>query len=53
MLHFFRAEIAVELAEQGIPVFLGPQFRQMSNEVLDLLTASVPEGLGPAEIDFQ
>jgi hypothetical protein len=49
---FFRAEIAVELAEQGISVFLGPIPPDVQ-QVLDLPTASVPEGLGPAEIDFQ
>ena len=42
--------IAVELAEQGIAVFLGP-VGQVGDEVFDLLTSRFAEGFGAAEID--
>jgi hypothetical protein len=46
---FFRREITVELAEQGISVLLGP-VGQVGDEVLDLLACSFAQGLGPAEV---
>src|SRR5207302_7845728 len=46
---FFRAEIAVELAEQGIAVLLRP-LSQLSDEVLNLLASGVAQSLGPAKI---
>src|SRR2546425_205697 len=43
------AQVAVELAEEGIPVFLGP-VGQVRDEVPDLLAGSFAQGLGPAEV---
>src|SRR3989442_13566185 len=42
------AQVAVELAEQGVPVLLGP-IGQVRDEVLDLLPRGFAQGLGPAE----
>jgi hypothetical protein len=44
---FFLAGIAVELAERGIAVFLGPS-RQTHDEVLDLFASGLTQGLTPA-----
>ena len=44
------AEIAVELAEQGIAIFFCP-IGEVSNEAFDLLTGGFAEGFGAAEID--
>jgi hypothetical protein len=44
------AQIAVELANQGVFVFGGP-VRDMVDEVLDLLPAGLFQGLHPAVID--
>ena len=46
---FLAAEIAVELTEQCIPVFLRA-IGQMCDEMLDLLARGFAEGLGAAEI---
>jgi len=45
----FLAEIAVELAEQGIAVFLGP-IGQVRDEVLHLLAGSFAQALDAAEV---
>src|ERR1022692_4171570 len=42
--------IAVELAEQCVPVLLG-RLGKLLNEAFDLLTRGVFEGVGAAEID--
>src|SRR5207248_8744196 len=42
--------IAVELAEQGIAVFLGP-IMEMLDKVLNLLTGCFPQGFDPAKIN--
>jgi hypothetical protein len=47
---FLRSGIAVELAEQGIAVFLGP-VGQMGDKAFDLFTRSLAESFGAAEID--
>src|SRR4029077_15140965 len=47
---FFVWWITIELAEQGIAVFLGP-VGQVGDEGLDLLTGSFAEGFGAAEVD--
>ncbi len=47
---FLVRGIAVELAEQGIAVFLGP-VGQVSDEGLDLFPGGFAEALGAAEID--
>ena len=46
----FRCEIAVELAEQRIAIFLGP-VGQLLDEVLDLFPAGLSERLRAAEVD--
>src|SRR3954469_9777747 len=46
---FLRRHIAVELAEQGITILLGP-IGQMLDEVLNLLTRSFAKRLRAAEI---
>jgi len=46
---FFLAEIAVELAEQGVAVFLGP-VGQVNDKILDLLARCLAQGLDSAEI---
>src|SRR5207253_9442348 len=46
---FFRPHIAVELAEQGISVFLRP-IGQMLDEILNLLPSCFAQGLRPAEV---
>ena len=45
----FLAEIAVELAEQGIAVLLGP-VGQVRDEVFHLLAGGIAKRLDPAEI---
>ena len=47
---FLVYRVAVELAEQGITVFLGP-VGQVSDKGLDLLAGRFAEGFGTAEID--
>ncbi len=42
--------IAVELAEQGVAVFLGP-VGQVRDEAFDLFAGGFAEGFGAAEID--
>jgi hypothetical protein len=42
--------IAIELAEQGIAVFLGP-VGQVDDERFNLLTGRFAEGFGAAEVD--
>src|SRR5664280_253749 len=42
--------VAVELAEQGAAVLLG-RFGKLLHEAFDLLTSSVFEGFGTAEVD--
>src|ERR1019366_3495415 len=42
--------VAVELAEQRVPVLLG-RFGKLLNEALDLLTSGVFEGFSAAEVD--
>ena len=46
MLPVFLAEVAVELAEQGIAVFLGP-VGQVSDEILDLLARGLARVFTP------
>src|SRR5439155_4015155 len=46
---FFRREITVEPAEQGIAVFFSP-VGEVCNEVLDLLTCGFAQSLDPAKI---
>src|ERR1039458_10011383 len=46
----FRAHVAIELAEQGIAVLLGP-VGQLLDEVLHLLPAGLPERFCAAEVD--
>ncbi len=45
----FRRHVAVQLAEQGIAVFLGPVGKVL-DEVLNLLAGRFAESLDPAEI---
>ncbi len=45
-----RARIAVELAEQGIAIFLGP-IGQFLDEVLNLLAGGFSKGLGATVVD--
>src|SRR5207237_8494485 len=45
----FGRQIAVELAEQGIPIFFGP-VSEMSNEGFDLLARGLAQGLSRAEV---
>ena len=47
---FLAAEVAVELAEQGIAVFLGP-VGEVGEERFDLFARGFAEALGPTEID--
>ena len=49
MRHLLSAEIAVELAEQGIAVFLSP-VGQVGDEVFDLLASGLAQCLDAAEI---
>jgi hypothetical protein len=44
------AGVAVELAEQSIPVFRGP-VAQLLDEVLNLLATGISESLGTAEVN--
>src|ERR1039458_2696561 len=46
----FRAHVAIELAEQGIAVLLGP-VGQLLDEVLNLVPAGLSERLRTAEVD--
>jgi hypothetical protein len=46
---FFRAEVAVELTQQGIAVFRGP-IAQVDDEVFNLLASSLAKGLHPTEV---
>src|SRR5579859_4084821 len=47
---FLRRHVAVQLAEQGIAILLGP-VSQVLNEVLDLLACGVTQSSHSAEID--
>ena len=46
---FLAAEIAVELAEQSVAVFLGP-VGQVGDEGFDLFAGGLTEGFGAAEV---
>jgi len=46
---FFRSQVAIELVEQGISVFLCP-VGQVGDKSLDLLAGGVAQCLGAAEI---
>src|SRR5436309_13095418 len=46
---FLGRQVAIELAEQGIAVFLGP-VGQVRDEILDLLPGRFAQSLGAAEV---